>query len=186
MRYLGSGDFSCLIATGMVRPLEEPEMDHPEAALKSCSHCGFQMPPTAAFCPGCGREINKTQAPAQGKVGYLPENIAGGLAYLTFVPAVIFLLLDPYRRNSFVRFHSVQCLVLWLVGIVLILALKLAGMVIFLIPVLGPLLVVIIDAAFVLAAVLLWLVLIVKALQGETFMVPWVGVVAKRYASPAS
>lgn len=161
-------------------------MDHPEAGLNLCSRCGFQMPQTAAFCPGCGRELNKTQAAAKGKVGYLPENVAGGLAYLTFVPPVIFLLLDPYRRSSFVRFHSVQCLVLGLVGIVLVLALKLAGMAIFMIPILGPLLVVIIDAAFILAALLLWLVLIVKALQGETFMVPWVGDVAERYATPAS
>jgi uncharacterized membrane protein len=161
-------------------------MDHPEAGVKSCAHCAFQMPQTAAFCPGCGRELNKTQVPAQGKVGYLRENVAGGLAYLSFVPAVIFLLLDPYRRSSFVRFHSVQCLVLWLIGIVLGLALRILGMLIFPIPVLGPLLIVIVDVAFILAAVVLWFVLIIKALQGETLMVPWVGDVAERYTHAGS
>ena len=127
-----------------------------------------------------------TDSLAQGKVGYLSENIVGALAYASFVPAMIFLFVEPYRRSSFVRFHSVQCLVLWLTGIVFALALRLLGMLIFLIPVLGPLLIVIIDVAFILAAVVLWFVLVIKALQGEKLMVPWVGDVADRYAHAGS
>ena len=119
---------------------------------------------------------------ALGKVGALPENIAGALAYFTFVPAIVFLLLDPYRKNRFVRFHAVQCLLVWLVGIVVALALRLLGMVVFLIPTLGPLLVVIADVAALLAAVLLWLVLIIKALQAEMFGLPWVGAAARQYS----
>lgn len=160
-------------------------MDHIEVGLKSCSHCAFQMPQTAAFCPGCGQRM-KPPSLAQGKVGRFPENIAGALAYVSFVPPIIFLLLDPYRRNRFIRFHSVQCLVVWLVGIVLVLALRLFGMLVFLIPVLGPLLVVIVDVAFILAALLLWFVLIIKALQGEIFMLPWVGDVAEQYSNTAN
>lgn len=156
-------------------------MELTEPGLKSCSHCAFEMPKTAAFCPGCGERM-EPRSLAQGKVGHLRENIAGALAYLTFVPAIIFLLRDPYRRNRFVRFHAVQCLVLWLIGIVLGLALRLLGMLVFLIPVLGPLLVVVTDVAFGLAAILLWMVLIIKALQGETFVLPWVGDIAEQYA----
>lgn len=122
------------------------------------------------------------QSLAQGTVGHLRENIAGALAYLTFVPAIIFLLRDPYRKNRFVRFHAVQCLVLWLIGIVLGLVLRLLGMLVFLIPVLGPLLVVIVDMVFILGALLLWFVLIIKALQGETLGLPWVGNVAEQNA----
>ena len=51
----------------------------------------------------------RTGARAQGKVGVLAENIAGALAYLTFIPAIAFLVLDPYNKNRFARFHSVQC-----------------------------------------------------------------------------
>lgn len=158
-----------------------PAMELTDPELKPCSRCAFQMPQTAAFCPGCGERM-EPRSLAQGTVGHLRENIAGALAYLTFVPATVFLLRDPYRRNRFVRFHSLQCLVLWLIGIVLALALRLLGMLVFLIPVLGPLLVVIIDVAFILAAILLWFVLIIKALQGETFGLPLVGDVAEQYA----
>jgi uncharacterized membrane protein len=165
----------------MVRAVDDSEKPDSHVELKSCSQCAFQMPQTAVFCPGCGRDM-ETHPLAQGIVGGLPENIAGALAYLSFVPAVIFLLLDPYRRNRFVRFHSAQCLILWLVGIVIALGLRLLGIVVFMIPVLGPLLVVIVTVAFVLGAVLLWFVLIIKALQGETFMLPWIGEVAEHSA----
>ena len=108
--------------------------------LTSCPDCAAQMPETAAFCPGCGRAM-QTEAHAQGKVGALSEPIAGALAYFTFIPAIIFLLLEPYKHNRFVRFHSFQCLLLWGAEILLGIALKLVGLLLFIIPVLGPLLV---------------------------------------------
>lgn len=123
---------------------------------------------------------------AMGKVGALPKNIAGALAYFTLVPAIVFLLVDPYRKSRFVRFHAVQCLLVWLVGAVVALALRVLGMAVFLIPVLGPLLVVIASAAIMLAAFLLWLVLIIKALQGEMFGLPWLGPVARQHSDPAN
>lgn len=119
---------------------------------------------------------------AGGKVGAIPETVAGALAYFSFVPAIVFLFLDPFRRNRFVRFHAVQCLVVWLAGIVVALALRLLGMVVFLIPILGPLLVVIVDVAVILAVLVLWIVLIIKALQGEMFGLPWIGSVARQYS----
>ena len=125
-------------------------------------------------------------AGARNKVGKLPENIAGALAYFSFMPAIAFLLLDPYRKNKFVRFHAVQCLVVWLAGIVVALALRVLGMAVFLIPILGPLLVVIVDVAVIIAAFLLWVVLIIKALQGEMFALPWIGTVAYQHSGPAN
>lgn len=178
MLYLGSGHLDAAIASDMV-----PAVESTEAGLKSCSQCAFQMPQTAAFCPGCGQRMQPPSV-AQGKVGVLPESLAGALAYLSFVPALVFLLRDPYRQNRFVKFHSVQCLIFWIVGAVLALALRLFGMLVFFIPLVGPLLVVIVDVAVLFAAVLLWLVLIVKALQGEIFMLPWIGAVAERYSYP--
>ena len=50
------------------------------------------------------------------------------------------------------------------------------------IPVLGPLLVVVIDAVAALAAILLWCVLVAKAWRGETFKIPLLGDFAERYA----
>ena len=132
------------------------------------------MPETAGFCPGCGRSM-QTEARAQGKVGVLPEIVAGAAAYLTFIPAIIFLVMEPYKRNRFVRFHSVQCLALWATVIGLAIVLKLAGLLLFIIPVLGPLLVVLVWTVVAIAAVVIWLVLVVKALQGHMFKLPLLG-----------
>ena len=158
-----------------------PAIDQTEAPLKSCPHCAAQMPATAAFCPGCGGPMPTTVS-ARGKVGILAENVAGGLAYLTFLPAILFLFLEPYRKNRFVRFHAVQCILLWLAAILLAVVLKLVGLLLFIVPVIGPLLVLIIDVLAVLAVLFLWLVLIVKALQGEMFKLPWLGEFAEQHA----
>ena len=116
-------------------------MDETNVKLTSCPHCAAQMPETAAFCPGCGLSM-QTEARSQGKVGFLSERIAGAVAYFTFVPAIVFLVLEPYKKNRFVRFHAVQCLAVWGTLIGLAIVLKLAGLLLFIIPVLGPLLVV--------------------------------------------
>jgi uncharacterized membrane protein len=117
----------------------------------------------------------QAESRAQGKVGALSEPIAGALAYFTFIPAIVFLVLEPYKKNRFVRFHSLQCLLLWLAGILLAIALKLAGLLLFIIPVAGPLLVLLLSMVVGLAAVAIWLVLVVKAFQGVTFRLPLLG-----------
>jgi len=74
-----------------------------------------------------------------------------------------------------VRFHSIQCLLLCGAGILFAIALKLASVVLFIIPVLGPLLVWLVSVVVGLAIVVIWLVLVVKAFQGEMFKLPLLG-----------
>jgi uncharacterized membrane protein len=140
------------------------------------------MPETAAYCPGCGRTMRPPER-AQGKVGALPETIAGALAYCTIIPAIVFLVLDPYNRSRFVRFHSIQCLLVWLAGVVIGAALKVVGLVLLIIPFLGHLLALLISGLVGLAAVVIWLVLVVKALQGEMFKLPVLGDFAEKQAN---
>ena len=156
-------------------------MDQNDVPLTSCPHCAAQMPETAAFCPGCGRSM-QTEARAQGKVGLFPEPIGGALAYLTFIPAIVFLVLEPYKNNRFVRFHSFQCLLLWGGGFLVAIALKLVGLLLFVIPVLGPLLVVLVSTVVAFGAVAIWLVLVVKAFQGLMFKLPLLGDFADQQA----
>jgi uncharacterized membrane protein len=132
------------------------------------------MPDTVAFCPGCGRAMSPAVERVYGTVGALPERIAGALAY-AIIPAIIFLLVEPYRSNRFVRFHSFQCIGFWLAGVVLGAALRVAGVVLFFIPVLGHLVVFLVSMVASLGFFIIWVVLIVKALQGEEFKLPWVG-----------
>ena len=131
------------------------------------------MPDIAAFCPGCGRGRSLTER-ARGTVGVLPETLAGALAYF-LLPAIVFLLVEPYRRNRFVRFHSFQCLGVCLAGLVIGAMLRVVGFLLFFIPVLAPLLLLLISMVVGLAFFAVWVVLLVKALQGEMFKLPLVG-----------
>jgi len=123
------------------------------------------------------------QPRAEGRVGPLPESVAGGLAYVSFIPAILFLFLEPYKSNRFVRFHSFQCLFACVAAIVIGAVLRLVSVVLFIIPYLGPLLVLLVDVV-VLAALFVWLVLLVKAVQGEWFKLPLLGDFAERYSDP--
>ena len=122
------------------------------------------------------------EARARDKIGVLTENVAGALAYVSFVPALVFLLLDPYNKNRFVRFHSFQSIYLWVTGLLIAAALRLVGLILYIIPVLGHLLVWLIAMVVILGAVVIWLVLMVKSLQGEAFKLPIIGDLAERQA----
>jgi uncharacterized membrane protein len=124
----------------------------------------------------------QTAPRVQGKVGHFPERIAGAFAYFTFIPAIVFLFLDPYNKNRFVRFHSIQCLCVWVGGILLAVILKLLGLILFIIPALGPLLALLISVVAALGAIAIWLVLVIKALQGEMFKLPLLGDFSEQHA----
>ena len=147
----------------------------------SCPECVAQMPDTAAFCPGCGRSMRAGER-ARGTVGLLPETLAGALAYFVF-PAIVFLLVEPYNKNRFVRFHSFQCFGVYLAGAVVVAILRIVGFFLFLIPVVGQPLVWLISMVVALAFFTLLIVLLVKALQGEMFKLPFLGDFAERKAA---
>jgi uncharacterized membrane protein len=161
-----------------------PAMDQTAVSLKSCPDCAAQMPASAAFCPGCGRSMQIEPASKQ-KLGVARENIAGAFAYVTFLPALVFLMLEPYRRNPFVRFHAVQCLLFWLTGVVVAVLLRLASLALLFIPVAGPLLALLLAVIVALAALFTWIVLLVKAFQGERFALPVIGNLAEQYSGAA-
>jgi uncharacterized membrane protein len=138
------------------------------------------MPDAAAFCPGCGR-VMQAAVRTQNTVGVLPENLAGALAYF-LLPAIVFLFLEPYTMNRFVRFHSVQSLAVCLAGVAVGATLRLAAFFLFLIPVFGQLLVWLATLVLSLAWFTLWIVLVVKALQGEMFKLPVLGDFAEKQA----
>jgi uncharacterized membrane protein len=53
----------------------------------------------------------------------LSDNAAAGLAYITIIPAIVFLIVDPFKKSSNVRFHAWQSIfffVAWAVVDILI------------------------------------------------------------------
>jgi uncharacterized membrane protein len=161
-----------------------PAMEQIDVGLKSCPVCAAQMPASAAFCPGCGRSM-QIEVPAKQKPGSLRENFLGALAYVSFLPALVFLFLDPYRKNPFVRFHSIQCVLFWLVSVVLAVVVRVVFLGLLFIPIVGPLLAVLLVVVVALAAVFTWIVLLVKAFQGERFALPLIGNLSEQYSGAA-
>lgn len=136
------------------------------------------MPATAQLCPSCGLVLHPAK-PAKGKIGALPVRVAGALAYF-LIPSAIFLAIEPYRSNRFLRFHSLQSIGFLLACLIIGSMLWVVGSVLGLIPVLALLFVFMLVG---LALFVLWAVLIVKALQGEMLKLPLVGELAERQSS---
>jgi uncharacterized membrane protein len=134
-------------------------------ATVTCPNCGTVMPASAAFCPVCGWPMRPVP---------VRDRALATLAYLTFIPAAALLLLPAFRRARFVRFHAWQSILLWAVFfVVTLLALffsNIAAAMIFLL----------IGILATLAMVFLWIVLSVKAWQGERFGLPFFGTLAGR------
>ncbi|HLW88150.1 MAG TPA: zinc-ribbon domain-containing protein [Terriglobales bacterium] len=145
----------------------------------SCPQCSAEMPDEAAFCPGCGRRMIAVPS-AVASTGFLQENIAGALAYFTFIPAIVFLRMMPFKRNHFVRFHSFQSILLMMAGVLVALLMRLLFPLLTLIPWLGYLLAWLMVLLVSLAWVLLWAVTLIKAFQGELFKLPVIGGFAER------
>ena len=134
-----------------------------------CGSCGKEMDDAAVFCPSCGKSAAGDSGGAAGGQGAgLQNNIAGALAYL-WITAIVFLLLEPYNRDKFVRFHSFQALFLGIASI--------AGQIVLaLIPILGwalmPLWSLLILVLAVIGAV--------KAYQNQTWHIPVIGPFAEK------
>ncbi len=70
-----------------------------------CPTCGTQIA-DGARCPKCaGGAVQGAVTPAATG---LTDNVAGALAYVTIIPAIVFLVLEPFNRKRFVRFHAFQ------------------------------------------------------------------------------
>jgi len=112
--------------------------------------------------------------------GLLKENLAAALAYFTFIPAIIFLRVKPFNRNRLVRFHSWQSIFLAITVVLAAIVLRILFFVLSLIPRFGYLLASLAVLVVGLGFIVLWLVVVVKAVQGELFKLPVIGDFAEK------
>ncbi len=68
------------------------------------------------------------QAATKGESG-LSNNVAGALAYVRLIPAIIFLLIDPFKNIRFARFPSLQCIFFCIAAFVLQMAIVVASII---------------------------------------------------------
>ncbi|MBV8050588.1 MAG: DUF4870 domain-containing protein [Acidobacteriaceae bacterium] len=136
------------------------------------------MPAQAAFCPKCGRRMIIPASAASN--GSANERLFAALSYFTFVPAVVFLNLRRFKHEPLVRFHSLQSISFSVALLASGLILRAVFWLCALVPRYGYLLGSLAAMLIGLGAVILWLLLIVKALQGELFKVPVIGHFAEK------
>ncbi len=113
----------------------------------------------------------------------MSDNVAGLLAYITIIPSIIFLIVEPYSKNRFIRFHAFQCLFLHVAWIVLWIALFILSLVLAFIPILGHLVSFLLWLVLGLGVFVLWIVLLLKAYQGQKFKLPVIGDMAEKQAN---
>jgi len=112
-------------------------------------------------------EQQKARMTQVGSTTGLEPNIAGLLCYLGgWITGIVFLVIE--QKNKFVRFHALQSIVTF--G-----ALTIVGAFLNWIPIFGQF----ISAAIGILAFILWILLMIKAHQGDLYKVPLAGQVAE-------
>ena len=144
-----------------------------------CSACGTQIPDGSTTCPACSGRAAATSAgtTVQSSTGGLTDNVAGMLAYVTPIPAIIFLVTAPYNRSRFIRFHSFQSIFFCVAMIALGIALSILTVVPFLVLITAPL-----HLILGLGGFILWIILLLKANQNQMFKLPVIGDMAEKQA----
>lgn len=165
-----------------------------------CAKCGAQLNAGSGFCGACGaavagQSVTTTTgaavqpAPNAGATtsSGMTNNVAGMLCYIPFgiglILGIVFLVIEPYNKNRFVRFHAFQTiflhvgvLALWIAFLFLsmILGFITRGLSIFL---MGPVML------LVWLGVLVTLVLMmVKAYGNQETKLPFIGDMAAKQA----
>jgi len=122
------------------------------------------------------------QTPASGSSGGLAPNLAAVLGYFIWIIAVVWLVIEPYKNDKFIRFHAFQALGL----VVLVVGLNIVAMVLSIvlafIPYVGPLLLLLLWPVVYLAILAAWLWLMYKAYNNETWQLPIIGPFAAKQA----
>src|SRR6266567_8505913 len=155
-----------------------------------CAKCGGTLVEGAGFCGSCGAPAVTLQAAGGAQVvamngsvanSGLAPNLAGALAYvLGLITGIVFLVLEPYKHDRFVRFHAMQSILFCAAAIVFSIAMSIVWGILFsisasLIFVVMPLRLVIALGLF-----LFWLFVMYQAYSHREYRIPIIGAIAAR------
>jgi uncharacterized membrane protein len=164
-----------------------------------CAKCGVSLAPGAVFCGSCGTPVGAAAPAGPGVPAATPPRAASAdplagmtsntAALLTYIPfvgwiiAIVFLVVEPYKNDKFVRFHAFQsiffavfCFVLsWAMTAFAISAWWGAGF---------SMLWMFTSVFWLIRLAMLaaWLFLMYKAYNNERFMLPVIGPIAAKQA----
>ena len=166
--------------------------------MAACAKCGVTLAEGASFCGSCGTPVAAAGGPpaaaatpaagggtATAASTGLTSNVAAALSYvLGFITGIIFLVMEPYNKDKFVRFHAFQSIffnagliAFWIVWSILA---AILGTLTF--GVLG-LLMGLLGLVIALGIFGFWIFLMFKAYNNQKFMIPVIGKLAEQQAN---
>ena len=157
-----------------------------------CSNCGAALNEGSSFCASCGKPTN-----ASGQAGSNPQviagnrpfveasgltpNVAGALSYaLGLISGVVFLVLEPYKHDRFVRFHAMQSILFCATAIVVSIGMSIVWGILFSLSASLILIVMPIRLLIALGLFLFWLFVIYQAYNRREFRIPIIGAIAAK------
>ena len=174
--------------------------------MSFCQTCGTSLPDGSPTCTACGATQGvaaagavpgampgpmpgtmPVAAPLPAAGAGLTPNVAGALAYLVgAITGILFLVIDPFKTDRFVRFHAFQSIffnlawiAFWIVWSILGLMLSAVSHGLFFIIQLP------INLLISIGGFCLWIYLMYTAYQGKTFQLPVIGALAASQAGIA-
>jgi len=159
--------------------------------MAHCAKCGAALLEGAGFCGSCGSPVGAVGGPPPASpgalstagAGGLTSNVAVALAYFTIIPAIIFLVVEPYNRDRFVKFHAFQSLFFNLAWVVIMIAMLIVGAILGMIPVIGIIIDIILWLLVGLGGFAVWVFTMYRAYNNEKFMLPIIGNLAEQQAA---
>jgi uncharacterized membrane protein len=175
--------------------------------MSFCQTCGTSLPDGSPTCTACGATQGAASAPGPipgampGPIpGTMPAaaplpaagagltpNVAGALAYLVgAITGILFLVIDPFKTDRFVRFHAFQSIffnlawiafwILWTIVGLMLGAISHGLFFIIQLP---------INLLLFVGGFCLWAYLMYTAYQGKTVQIPVIGALAANQAGIA-
>ncbi len=153
-----------------------------------CSNCGASV--EGRFCPKCGTQTGTADStpPASGAPLHaqpasgasLSDNVAGTLCYiLGIISGAVFLIIAPYNKSKFVRFHAFQAIFFQVAIILFLMAQTIMSL---LFPLAISPIFDFLGLIIRMVGLALWILLMVKAYNNERFKLPIIGDLAEKQA----
>jgi uncharacterized membrane protein len=155
-----------------------------------CAKCGGTLVEGAGFCGSCGPPAGAVQAVGGAQVvamngsvanSGLAPNLAGALAYvLGLITGIVFLVLEPYKHDRFVRFHAMQSILFCVAAIAFSILWHILVSIMMSISGWTAMALVPIGLVISLGFFLFWLFLMYQAYSQHEFRVPVIGAIAAK------
>ena len=161
-----------------------------------CNHCGASLaaaapsaaPPETAYAPPpTYSQVPPGYAapPPAGASTGMSESAAAAISYITIIPAILFLVMEPYNKMPLVRFHSFQSIGLTVVYFAVWVALMVLQIVLHILPgffLMFAMLFSLLHLVLFVGMFIVWLMAILKASKGEFYKLPFIGDFAMKQA----